>query len=268
MAGTPVGHVIVGHVSDRQATIWIQGTKRFSEAALILEAVGSGQIVEKKGLLLGEGDDYTDATVFKGLEPGTPYEVTAYFGARSQCHDIEQALREAKAAFTTAPDIDGIGDDTGPGFSFLLGSCNLSVVSINNLGAQALQILGFAAAAASVDGPIPNRREAPRPKATRIIRFGKWWMRRRWRRWVVKKAMKLSLAATFLGTSGKWPRQPILRSPFFEARSAVRRSRATVCRWQPSASSRRRHFQPPLRFVRHPCLCTVPETGALEDGLR
>lgn len=211
----PVGHLIVGHASDREATIWIQGAKRFSEATLILRAItvgDAGEMVEERNLPLREAGDYTDSTLFDKLKPETHYEVTAKFRPRSNIDGIGPGLREAKATFTTAPPVDSDDTSPGSGFSFLLGSCNLSVVSINNLCAQALQVLGFAAAAASLGGPISDRKEAPRPKA----RFGKWWMRRRWRRWVVLQAIKYSLAAIFVGTGGKWPRQPILRSPFLK----------------------------------------------------
>jgi len=209
------GHLIVGKVTDRSAILWMKGTPRYVSVHIRLESSEpsiEAPKVQSRDIDLVSSDDNTAIVTVEGLTSGTSYDVTALFSSRFGLEAASASSREVRATFRTAPDLT---KDEWESFSFLLGSCNLSIVSINNLAARALQIAGTYVSRQSLLRPIDDK---PLPKRLESLtsKFGRWWMRRRYRRKAVDLALKLSVGAVFVGTGGKWPRQPLLRSPFLK----------------------------------------------------
>jgi hypothetical protein len=157
---------------------------------------------------VSENRDYTTCVDFVDLAPSSPYEVTASFTGWAIGSSKSPVVR---GIFKTFP-CSGAAEP----FSFLLGSCNLPVVAINNLAAQALQVVGFHIARQSLKRPIPQRRPQSAPGERLCVRLGRWLMRRRWGRWLLGRVILISLALVFLGTGGKWSMQPVLKSPFLK----------------------------------------------------
>jgi hypothetical protein len=169
-----------------------------------------------------ETRDYTTCFDFGGLAPSSTYEVTATFACGTIGSSESQAVR---GVFKTFPLSEG-----GEPFSFLLGSCNLPVVAINNLAAQVLQVVGFYIARRSLERPIPDRRPQPVPGEGLKIWFGRWLMRQRWGRHLLSCLIYGSLGAVFLGTGGKWSMQPLLKSPFLKLAGMFASRRIDFCK--------------------------------------
>ena len=209
------GHLIVGDVTGGRAILWMKGAPKYAFAHIHLETIEPGlerHCLPSRVVELFADHDNIAVTTIEGLLANRSYGVTASFRTRNGSEAKGSASCEARATFKTAP--DGLGGEQAS-FSFLLGSCNLSIVSINNLAARALQIAGLYTTKQSMrrsidDRPIEGRAESKGKK------FGRWWMKRKYRRRIVDKALELSVGAVFAGTDGKWPGQPLLRSPFLK----------------------------------------------------
>jgi hypothetical protein len=156
---------------------------------------------------LPEHHDYTRCFDFVDLVPSSAYEVTASF----TCRGGDSRSRTVSGVFRTFP-----GSDTSKPFSFLLGSCNLPVVTINNLAAQALQVVGFYLAKQSLQRPIPDRRPESEPGEWLLKTFCRSLMHQQWARFLLRYVILGSLWLVFQGTGGKWSKQPLLRSPFLK----------------------------------------------------
>ncbi len=210
----PIGHLVIGHTTDRSARAWFQGTRHHCEVVYTVRD-SNNRIVPQRSdnTALKEDRDFTGTVDIHDLEPSSEYELVASF--RSKSGSIETDSHTTSANFTTFP--SRTCSKSLP-FAFLLGSCNLSVVSINNVGMQALQIVGAFAARESLKRPISDRKPAPRPRKIEALKilFGRWLTGRKWGRWLVSLAIGGSHAAVFLGSGGKWPGQPLLRSPFLK----------------------------------------------------
>ena len=211
-----VGRVIIGHATDQTIKIWVQGSKRFPKVKLLVAPAEHGKelVTEKHGYLTGD-HDYTACFDFGSLRPSCAYQVTAFF-----THRMGDRLPFTKTGlvvgtFKTFP--SGGGNNAEP-FSFLLGSCNLPVVAINNLAAQALQLVGFYLAERSLERSIPDRQPSIALGEGLLVRLARWSMRQLWARWILRRLIHSSLGLVFLGTGGKWSTQPLLRSLFLSLR--------------------------------------------------
>ena len=195
------GHLIVGHIDRNSAIVWFRGSRKYVQAYLSLND-GPEHLTT-----LSTVNDYTAVHRFKELEPGRAYKVKL----RLCTGFAYQRQLLAKATFKTAP-----AEDAFDRFSFLLGSCNLSVVAINHLIGQALQLLGFFVARQSLKRVKPERTKTVRPKESSIRQIFRWLARTPLGRWIAEGAIWLGSRAVFLRTGGKWPDQPVLRSPFLK----------------------------------------------------
>ena len=219
-----VGRIVIGHTTDRSVRIWAQGSRRYPRVRVSIQPAGqpqAGRIPQQDGPV-PETRDYTTCFDFGGLAPSSTYEVTATFACGTIGSSKSQAVR---GVFKTFPLSEG-----GEPFSFLLGSCNLPVVAINNLAAQVLQVVGFYIARRSLERPIPDRRPQPVPGEGLKIWFGRWLMRQRWGRHLLSCLIYGSLGAVFLGTGGKWSMQPLLKSPFLKLAGMFASRRIDFCK--------------------------------------
>jgi hypothetical protein len=209
-AAEAVGRIIIGHTTDRTVRVWVQGSRRYPRVKVSVQPAGqpqAGRIPTHDGSV-PESRDYTTCFDFVGLAPSSTYEVTATFTCRTIGSSESQAVR---GVFKTFP-----SSEVAEPFSFLLGSCNLPVVAINNLAAQALQVVGFYIAKRSLERPIPDRRPQTVPGERPLKRFFRWLMRQRWGRYLLGYVIGGSVGLVFLGTGGKWSMQPLLKSPFLK----------------------------------------------------
>ena len=188
-----MAQLIIGHTTDTTARIWVQGDKCRSCEVSVEPAPRAAE--SRKLARLHSEKDYTDIVDFSGLKPNTKYTVQATFSPDRG---------RVSGTFRT---MAGQAGEPLP-FSFVLSSCNLSVVSISNLLAYLLAAAGTSAAVDSLDLP-PDRWKW----------FGFWlgitWLRRllkRPLRWSVK-----SVAFVVTKTTGiKQKPPPFLRSPFLK----------------------------------------------------
>jgi hypothetical protein len=204
------GRIVIGHTTDRSVRIWVQGTRRYPRVRVSVQPAGQLQTgrIPSHDRRVSENRDYTTCVEFLDLAPSSTYEVTASFTGWAIGRSKSLVVR---GVFKTFP-----RSEAAEPFSFLLGSCNLPVVAINNLAAQALQVVGFHIARQSLKRPIPQRRPQSAPGERLYIHLGRWLMRRRWGRWLLGRVILISLALVFLGTGGKWSMQPLLKSPFLK----------------------------------------------------
>ena len=188
--------LIIGPTTRSTARIWVRGEQGLETCVVTVRA---GATTAVRSVELREASDYTGAVDFEDLEPQTEHAVVATF---SPWHEVGGRFR------TFSED----REEMPVRFSFVLSSCNLSVVSINNLLAFLLAKAGAAAAITSLD--IPFERWS----------FPTWQWLRRLLRPVLK--MVLSLVAGFIqrATDLKQPGPPYIRSPFLKL-SAVFDSR-------------------------------------------
>jgi PhoD-like phosphatase len=210
-----VGRIVIGHTTDTTVRIWVQGSSRYPRVRLAVRPAGQPRtdpVLEREGLVLKK-QDYTACFDFDHLTASSTYEVTAFFTHwTAGCLSWPNSGR-VTGVFKTFPSSEGAKVEP---FSFLLGSCNLPVVAINNLAFQALQLVGFELADRSLERPIPERRPRPAPGERWWVSPLRWLMRQPWGRrplgWLIHGSGRLVL----LGTEGKWSKQPLLRSPFLK----------------------------------------------------
>jgi PhoD-like phosphatase len=185
---TSMAHLIIGHTTESTARIWIRGNRKRRRCNVVLQP---GDDLEKL-VRCEEGSDYTGIVDFERLTPGIEYTVTATFSPESEV---------VHGRFCT-PDVPLNG--TPLGFSFVLSSCNLSVVSINNFLAFLLATTGTSVANTSLENQ-PDRWNAPRFM----------WLRRLWR-WALKKSLYAVAGLVNTTTGIKQPGPAYLRSPFLK----------------------------------------------------
>jgi hypothetical protein len=181
-------NLIIGHTTPTTARIWIRGNQKQRHCSVILEP---GEKLEQR-VGCDEARDYTGVVDFDGLQPGTEYAVTATFSP-------ESAVAYGRVC---TPRVPVTGEPLG--FSFILSSCNLSVVSINNFLAFLLATAGTSVATTSLKDE-PDRWNAPRFASVRRV-----W------RWALDKGV-WGIAFLVNWTTGiKQPGPPYLRSPFLK----------------------------------------------------
>jgi hypothetical protein len=180
-----MAHLIIGHTTERTARIWVRGDFISSSCMVRVECAAAPP--KEQRIRLRSRDDYTGVVEFSGLEAGTGYTVTATFSPRKA---------QAAGSFTTFP-----AAIAGPaGFSFILSSCNLSVVSVDNFLAFLLAMAGTSVGRTSLD--LPTRRWKT-PVLAPIA-------------WLLKKALALVSLIITWGTGLKQPGTPSIRSPFLK----------------------------------------------------
>lgn len=183
-----MAHLIIGHTTETTARIWVRGDNAGTCEVAVLPPADPVPNVE-----LREETDFTGVVDVTGLTPGIVYKVEASFSSRSR-----QSVLGTFRAFPTQP------ANQPSSFSFVLSSCNLSVVSINNFLARLLATAGAMTALTSLDLPL-QRWRAPR--------F-------RWVRGLLRSPLRrlLNIAAGLIqSTTGiKQPGAPYLRSPFLK----------------------------------------------------
>jgi PhoD-like phosphatase len=185
-----MAHLIIGHTSERSARIWVRGDIFRSACRVCVESDNAKRA--KKHIRLRRRDDYTGVVEFGDLKPGTPYSVTAMFSP----------LRaKAVGSFTTF----ALSNDGSPvQFSFILSSCNLSVVSIDNFLAFLLAVAGTSVGRTALDLPVRRWRHP-----------SFFWL---WA--VLRMPLRLLLKATaglvYICTGLKQPGTPSIRSPFLK----------------------------------------------------
>jgi hypothetical protein len=183
-----VAHLIIGHTTETTARIWVRGDKACT-CRVVLHP--SGDPVPPA--VLNGDTDFSGVVDVTGLTAGTIYIVEATFFSRPN--------QKVSGRFQTFPNHP---HDQPSSFSFVLSSCNLSVVSINNFLARLLATAGAMTALTSLDLPL-QRWRAPR--------F-------RWLRWLLRNPLKIGLGLTaewIKGTTAiKQPGPPYIRSPFLK----------------------------------------------------
>ncbi len=185
-----MAHVIIGHTTGTSACVWVRGDKRLTTCAVDTSPANDRR---PQRIRLTASTDYTDVLTFEHLLPNTDYTVRAVFGDVSQVTVLGHFHTLAEHPHGAARE-----------FSFLLSSCNLTVVSISNGLAYLLSMAGTLAALSSLKTP---------PERWRYVPFV--WLRR-----LIRPVVSLSINLTALCvdrlTGVKQPSPPFLRSPFLK----------------------------------------------------
>jgi phosphodiesterase/alkaline phosphatase D-like protein len=113
-----MARLIIGHVTDERAKIWVRGDRRYSFAQL---RVWHEATTQSKTVVLEERHGYTGVAEFRGLSVASEYQCEVQFSseANSSPHTWVD-FGHCRGRFRTAPPAN-----TAEPFSFLLGSCNL-----------------------------------------------------------------------------------------------------------------------------------------------
>ena len=167
--------VVIGHTTEDKTQLWLRGDRDRRQCDVTITADGGvGRALP--AVTLDAHADYTKIVPVGDLRPDTTYYVRATFGplrdaADGQYRPLPRDI--ANGRFRTLPQ----GSDAAGRipFSFVLSSCNLSVVTISNLVANLLAKGGAAMAISSLDLPAA-RWAAPtdwlRPLVRPALRFG------------------------------------------------------------------------------------------------
>lgn len=186
--------LIIGHTDHKSVRVWIRGDRGYSRAKISVWPADSdpGEPLTKESEKLKKESDYTGIVQLDGLTSATEYRLEAEFSGRIP----PWKRHRLKGRFHTFPDPND-GRET---FSFLLGSCNISVVKINNL-------LGLATAMAGQRATDLALRRKPEGRFRKLKLAGFWVLRR-----VVSLQTVILLLTTGFRQSGK----PLLASPFLK----------------------------------------------------
>ena len=132
-----MSRLIIGHVAEKSARIWVRGTSKHREAHLIVTAAdGTTPQPKPKPITLEARHFFTGVFEVKGLQPDQAYDCEVSF--RSLDDTPERFVpKYAHGSFRTTAD----GDVMGP-FSFLLLSCNLRSLGIVSSPDAAYEKLG------------------------------------------------------------------------------------------------------------------------------
>lgn len=130
-----MARLIIGHVTDTTAKIWVRGKCFFHWAHISLSQ--NGKHIKTEKLELQERHGYTGCMEFKGLKARTDYTCEVAFGPSKDTKSFLLIdFGNCRGKFTTAPN----SADKTP-FSFLLGSCNLHSLGFVNSPDKAYEIL-------------------------------------------------------------------------------------------------------------------------------
>lgn len=182
-----MAELIVGHTEVDAATIWVRAGRR-SRARITLDS-GDGSTHSADDLELAASTDFTGAKRIDGLDADTLYDVSL------ELRSWRGWVVERRGRVRTFP-------EHAQPFSFIHGSCNLSIVSLTNLGGLAIGALGSLAGARSME----ERENESRP--------GLVWRRlRRIPKWLLSVASK-ALFWLIMKTTGYRQPAPLLPSPY------------------------------------------------------
>jgi phosphodiesterase/alkaline phosphatase D-like protein len=145
-----MAELIIGHTTHDAARIWIRGDRKRRFARVTLEA--AKRPIPSGPIELSADDDFTGATSIGGLDPATEYTVSARFASTRRRLDRSGGFLERHGRLRTFPE-----PRSDAPFSFLLGSCNLSIVTLSNLGSLAAGGGGVLAAAQSLERQVEGR---------------------------------------------------------------------------------------------------------------
>lgn len=178
-------HLVIGHTTDSSVRIWVRGDHSQPTCEVAIDPAHDAT----KRISLASNTDYCGVVDFNGLRPDTTYAVKAIF---------QPGCEPVAGRFRTFP---SRADDGPIDFSFVLSSCNLPVIGINNLLAFLAASAGTGVALTALDGPTDR---------WRVV----WkWLREPVRR-LLKAAVMLVSGAVKATTDLKQPGQPYIRSPF------------------------------------------------------
>lgn len=188
--------LIVGHTTPDATTVWLRGGvgHRSVEVELRRRDGRDGGGGRRQTRALRKSADFTTTVPFTDLDPDTPYAVIARFRRARRVSEVTGTVR------TFPP------EDVEFPFSFFLGSCNLSTVSLTHLGGLAAAGFGMLATRASLRRP-PSQRA---------------WDLRRVVRAAFARILPHGFALLYWSTRFEQP-EPVLTSPF-EALLAFQRS--------------------------------------------
>ena len=112
-----MARLIIGHVTDTTASIWVRSGARYPFAHLNV----SSNITYTRTIQLEERHGFTGAITFTGLSNSTLYNVEVEFSsARNSPPSLRYCFGHCTGTFRTFP-----ANETCSSFTFLLGSCNL-----------------------------------------------------------------------------------------------------------------------------------------------
>lgn len=140
-------NLVIGHTTHRAATLWVRGDAKHPHAHLALTSP-DGATAASRELALDPEHDFTGAATLDGLDPQTSYGVQARFRRRGGDAGAGAGAAEISGRLRTFPP-----PGTPARLVFLLGSCNLSVVSLANLGSLVGGGVGALAGARSLERP-------------------------------------------------------------------------------------------------------------------
>ena len=154
--------LIIGATTETTSRIWVRG-EGSDTCDISIDPPPKEPHEQFERINLSRASDYTGTVDFSGLTANTEYTVTATFSSdsRRQVHGRFRTFRGQ----TTAEPVE---------FSFVLSSCNLSVVSINNFFALLAASVGVAVANSSLDLSVDR------------WRFPRWEWLRRPLRWLLR----------------------------------------------------------------------------------
>ena len=182
--------LVVGHTTETSARIWVCGDKRRHTCEVALQPKGRP---ERQSISLEPDRDYTATVDFVDLQPNTEYAVTATFSPG--------ATERVVGRFRTFKKQESGKEFT---FSFVLSSCNLSVIAISNLLTYLLAFGGTYVAVESIDLPKESWRYAKFVRLRRVLR------------WPARKLVWAAAGLVKWMTGLKQPPPPFLRSPFLK----------------------------------------------------
>ena len=180
--------LIIGHTCEHSARIWVRGDAKSTTCEASVTPANNRR---PSAVVLRADRDYTATVNVDGLKPGTDYIVEAVFAPSNV--RVRGRLRTMRKS-------DG-GDDA---FSFVLSSCNLSIVSINDFLSFLAASAGISLASSSLRLPL-HRWKRPRVDwLKRLIRF------------LLDNAITALALLVNLFTDIKQPGPPLMRSPFLK----------------------------------------------------
>ena len=155
-------NLIIGHTTDKSVKVWVRGERKFNVARILLFDPTKPNEKNEVKVFLKRSTDFTAAVEFPSclnngnpkveIEPNKHYQVSASFSPRTWWGGrlLWGEIDAPAGRFQAFP---GANEDTP--FSFLLGSCNLSIVKVNDLLGLILTAAGELAAFRSLE-PVPH----------------------------------------------------------------------------------------------------------------
>lgn len=147
-------HVIIGHTTGHSVRVWVKGDASSTACEVTLRPPPRHQ---PDPVQLAAGSDYTATIDIEGLEPDCDYVVVAHFAPSGL------RVRGRARTFKKLP-----SPDAAVPFSFILSSCNLSIVSINDFLARLAATAGASLAMSSLD-IAPYRWRIPKSRVLQSV---------------------------------------------------------------------------------------------------